>query len=154
MAELTDDRNNPKLGYGVNNTPVPQNEAYLILSEEERSQGFVRPVRRTYIHVGIPGPKYELQDLTEEQMKHGHQYGYVKYEKYPEDPDTSVTGRYWTQEQLDLARECGAVTSMSLALAETYARDPKFYGATYCVRCQMHRPVSEFVWEDGTVLGT
>ncbi|MGN6693881.1 MAG: hypothetical protein ACTHN0_06855 [Aquihabitans sp.] len=38
---------------------------------------------------------------------------------------------------------------MSLALAETYARDPKFYGATYCVGCHMHRPVAEFTW-DGT----
>ncbi|GAB3884441.1 hypothetical protein [Terrabacter terrigena] len=44
---------------------------------------------------------------------------------------------------------CGAVTTMGLRLAETYARDPKFYGATYCVGCRMHRPVSEFVW-DGT----
>ena len=38
---------------------------------------------------------------------------------------------------------------MSLPLAETYARDPKFYGATYCIECCMHLPVSEFVW-DGT----
>lgn len=46
-------------------------------------------------------------------------------------------------------KKCGAVTVMSQQIAETYARDPKFYGATYCVQCQMHRPVSEFVW-DGT----
>jgi hypothetical protein len=41
---------------------------------------------------------------------------------------------------------------MGQAIAETYARDPKFYGATYCVHCDMHRPVGpdgEFVW-DGT----
>jgi hypothetical protein len=47
---------------------------------------------------------------------------------------------------------CGTVTTMSRRLAETYARDPGFYGATYCVACQMHRPVGvagEFVW-DGT----
>jgi hypothetical protein len=44
---------------------------------------------------------------------------------------------------------CGAVTYMSRAIAETYARDPGFYGATYCVGCAMHRPVGEageFVW--------
>jgi hypothetical protein len=49
---------------------------------------------------------------------------------------------------------CGAVTTMGLAIAETYARDPKFYGSTYCVGCRMHRPVGlngEFVW-DGTNL--
>lgn len=44
---------------------------------------------------------------------------------------------------------CGCVTTMGTALAETYARDPKFYGATYCVNCRMHRPVTEFTW-DGT----
>lgn len=44
---------------------------------------------------------------------------------------------------------CGALTTMGIELAETYARDPKFYGATYCVGCSMHRPVAEFYW-DGT----
>ncbi len=42
---------------------------------------------------------------------------------------------------------CGAVTTMSIALAETYAADPKFYGATYCTTCQRHARVSEFRWE-------
>ena len=27
--------------------------------------------------------------------------------------------------------------------------DPFFYGATYCVGCQMHRPLAEFNWDDG-----
>lgn len=54
--------------------------------------------------------------------------------------------------------ECGAVTSMGLALCETYARDPSFYGATYCCGCLMHRPVGaqgEFTWlaEDGSDTG-
>jgi hypothetical protein len=42
---------------------------------------------------------------------------------------------------------CGVVTRMSQGLAETYARNPKFYGSTYCVGCSMHRPVSEFRWD-------
>lgn len=41
---------------------------------------------------------------------------------------------------------CGGTTTMSLDLATTYAMDPTFYGATYCVTCRMHRPVSEFHW--------
>lgn len=49
--------------------------------------------------------------------------------------------------------KCGTVTRMSGAIAETYARDPWFYGSTYCVRCQMHRPLEEFTWEpDGTTM--
>lgn len=44
---------------------------------------------------------------------------------------------------------CGSRTKMGTELSETYARDPHFYGATYCVRCSMHRPVGEngeFYW--------
>ena len=52
---------------------------------------------------------------------------------------------------------CGTVTTMGTALAETYARQPTFYGATFCVSCSMHRPVGpdgEFVWLDGSKVGT
>lgn len=44
---------------------------------------------------------------------------------------------------------CGTRTMMGKALSETYARNPKFYGATFCVGCNKHLPVNEFVW-DGT----
>ncbi len=50
---------------------------------------------------------------------------------------------------------CGVETRMGEALSATYARDPKFYGATYCVGCRKHLPVSEFVWSaDGEVVGS
>lgn len=45
---------------------------------------------------------------------------------------------------------------MGIAIAETYARQPSFYGATYCVHCQMHLPVGEhgeFIWEDRSKVG-
>jgi hypothetical protein len=92
----TNDPNDPRLTHGVDDAPVPQAEMYLVLSEEARAKGFIRPVRRSYQHL-----------------------------------------------------ECGAITTMSTALAETYARDPGFYGATYCATCHMHLPVGmngEFVW--------
>lgn len=51
--------------------------------------------------------------------------------------------------------KCGTVTTMGLALAETYAREPKFYGGTFCVGCGTHFPVGEFTWEpDGSVVGS
>lgn len=102
MGEITTDPNDPRLGKGVDSEKKPQNAAYLVLSEEERAKGFIRPVRRSYIHT-----------------------------------------------------KCGVVTSMPQAIAETYARDPKFYGATYCAGCQLHASVDEFLW-DGTneVLGS
>lgn len=104
MADLTSDPNDPRLTRGVDAEPTGQAEAYLVLSEEERVKGFVRPVRRTYVH-----------------------------------------------------QKCGTSTSMSQEIAETYARTPSFYGATFCVHCQMHLPVGaegEFVWDDGSKVGT
>ena len=51
--------------------------------------------------------------------------------------------------------KCGTETSMGNALAETYARDPKFYGATYCCACKAHFPVGEFTWsQTGQVVGS
>lgn len=102
MSDLTTDKNDPELGHGVDTEKVPQNKKYLVLSEEERAKGFIRPVRRDYVH-----------------------------------------------------SKCGVETRMGLALCETYARDPKFYGSTYCVGCSMHLPVSEFNWsEDNEVVGS
>lgn len=81
-----------------------QQKDYVVLSAEERAKGFVRPVRRTYVH------------------------------------DT-----------------CRSETSMGMAIAETYARHPEFYGATFCVTCGAHFPVGEhgqFRWLDGARVGT
>lgn len=42
---------------------------------------------------------------------------------------------------------CGALTQMGNALSETYARQPDFYGSTFCVGCKNHFPVAEFMWD-------
>lgn len=131
--------------------PNGQQRDYVILSDEERARGFVRPVRRNYVHVGPLGPQYPLRDLTEEEKKQYSEFGYIKYEAYP--PDKGPTGCYWTQARLDkIGKGCGTRTTMSLEIAETYARDPHFYGGTFCCGCGKHLPVGpagEFVW-DGT----
>jgi hypothetical protein len=49
---------------------------------------------------------------------------------------------------------CGTTTTMGRALSETYARDPSFYGATFCVRCNAHFPLIEFRWLDGEQVGS
>lgn len=117
---LTNDPNDPRLTHGADDEPVPQAEVYLVLSDEERAKGFVRPLRRAYRHERLKGDRTDfLVDM------------------------------------LKLEDGCGAVTTMGLALCETYARNPGFYGATYCTGCQRHRPVAEFVWvEDGEVVGS
>lgn len=73
-----------------------QQQGYVVLSEEERAKGFVRPVREGYKHL-----------------------------------------------------KCGGMTTMGRTIAETYARDPKFYSGTFCCHCGAHFPVGEngeFVW--------
>lgn len=106
---LTDNPHDPRLTYGADSKPRPQAEVYLTLPKAERARGFVRPVRRTYIH---------KRGISQQKPA------------------------------------CGVATTMAVPLAETYARDPKFYDATYCVGCQMHLPVNEFDWEDGTQVGS
>lgn len=147
---LTSDPNDPRLTRGPDEVPRPQAAAYLVLSEEERARGFVRPVRYSYVHAGPPGPAHVLRDLTPEQREHHEGSGYIKYESYENCTDhdhRSALGRYWTKQDLDyIGRGCGTETRMNPALAETYARDPHFYGATYCVGCHMHLPVNQFRW--------
>jgi hypothetical protein len=80
----------------INPNKGGQQNDYVVLAEEERAKGFVRPVRRSYVHL-----------------------------------------------------KCGVETRMGQTIAETYARDPKFYGGTFCVGCGAHFPVGpngEFVW--------
>lgn len=130
-----------------------QQKGYVVLSAEERAKGFVRPVRRAYQHVGMPAPKNPLRDLTPEEHERYDKYGYVKSEDYPPSGLSAVCGKFWTQAELDkIDKGCRTVTTMGQALAETYARDPSFYGGTYCCGCGTHHPVGatgEFIW-DGT----
>lgn len=98
------DRSNQEL---VSGKPVPkdrshvelkengQQKDYIVLSAEECSKGFVRPLRRSYIHT-----------------------------------------------------ICGSDTRMLQEIAETYARDPKFYNGTFCCACGKHYPLDQFVWKD------
>ena len=72
-----------------------QQKAYVVLTDEERAKGFVRPVRKVYTH-----------------------------------------------------KTCGTETRMITEIAETYARDPKFYSGTFCCFCKTHFPLDEFVWKD------
>jgi hypothetical protein len=150
----TTDPNDPRLGHGVDKDPGPQQDAYLVLPDEDRAKGFVRPLRRSYKHVGPSGPTHALRDLSsDERDRYGH-YGYVKFEKYPD--GDSLVGRYWTQAQLDaVGKGCRVITKMSQDIAETYARNPKFYGSTYCCGCCKHLPIDEFVWiDDGSRVGS
>lgn len=70
-------------------------KGYIVLSPEERAKGFVKPVRRSYVH-----------------------------------------------------QKCGVETTMGTGLAETYARNPRFYSGTFCVGCHTHFPLNEFLWSD------
>lgn len=52
--------------------------------------------------------------------------------------------------------KCGTTTRMGRSIAETYAREPTFYGSTFCMQCGTYGRVGEqgeFVWLDGTKVG-
>lgn len=169
---LTTDPNDPKLKEGQKNE-TGQHEIYLVLSEEERVQGFVRPYRDAYKHVGrkvepveIKGEILSLEegvkDCSEWAKNHYTKAnGYAAYLKYPES-ESPLVGTFLKIQEYQAIKEkkeyvggCGSVTTMGKALSETYARDPKFYGATFCCNCNKHLPVGEFVWTaDGEIVGS
>lgn len=126
---------------------------HYVLCPEDRAKGYVEPYRETYIHVGAPGPKYPLRDLTDDEHERYDRFGYIKFEAYP--PDGSITGRFWTQERLDkVGKGCGQLTRMPKACAETYAAQPSYYGSTFCCGCGDYFPVGpdgEFVWDKATM---
>ena len=85
----------------------------------------------------------------------------------PINPITGQHGDHWVLPESERAKgyvrpvrykyihtDCGATTSMGFPIAETYARDPKFYQSTFCCRCSQYLPVGEFEWEDGSVVGS
>ncbi|MDQ5961860.1 MAG: hypothetical protein QG669_252 [Patescibacteria group bacterium] len=88
----TTDKNDPRL---LLKGDDGQMHAYFVLSQEEKSKGFIRPIRGEYVH-----------------------------------------------------KKCATVTRMNSEIAESFARDPKLYSHTYCVKCINHFPVSEFLWKD------
>ena len=94
-----------------------QQRDYIVLTPAERAKGFVRPVRRTYVHVG--------------KLPEGEHYEYPVRKLF-------LGG-------------CGTRTTMATPIAETFARDPKFYdGGGFCCACGRHVPNDELVWEGTT----
>jgi hypothetical protein len=148
----TIDPDDPRLGRAGEG----MNEVYLVLSEQERAKGFVRPLRRGYVHVGraVCGtPIYDPEDRELPEGKTawicsglpGHEgecdsWLPVSAEELARFTDRGYLGG------------CDQTTYMGQEIAETYARNPAFYGATYCGGCKTHLPVGaygEFVWADG-----
>jgi len=80
-------------------------------------------------------------DHREIEPSTGMQKGYVVL-----CPDERAKGFVRPVRQSYKHTKCGTVTTMVLALAETYARDPKFYSGTFCCGCGKHFPVAEFTW--------
>lgn len=121
-----------------------QHKSYIILCEADRKLGFVRPYRDEYRHVGIR-PRFRTRPLNERELGLGYADEFACFEEYPVGgPEDLGQGRYWTKEELTSG--CDGITKMGRSLSETYARDPKFYGATFCVHCNRHLPVGQFTW--------
>lgn len=70
-----------------------------------------------------------------------------QYENYPTteegEPVQPVRRKYVHD---DDENGCGTVTRMSTSIARSVARDPEYYGKTFCADCGEHVPVSEVSW--------
>jgi hypothetical protein len=145
--KLTTNPRDPRLIRGPDSGPRPQNDCYLILSEEERAKGFVRPVRHQYVHRGrrVCGKPKMIKEYSD--MPH------VCVLPPNHNGECSVWQAVATGKLVDRLKRtgylggCDAITRMSNAIAETYAREPTFYGYTYCTLCSEHLPVDEFEWD-------
>ena len=137
-----------------------QHKDYIVLCPDERAKGFVRPYRDKYVHVGqsicakMVGQRRSAKPLGGPRhicaLPYGHEGGCDGV--FLGDVDQVTHARL---QQTHRKGGCGTATTMGRALSETYARDPKFYGATFCVGCNKHLPVGEFIWSvDGKVVGS
>ncbi len=76
-----------------------------------------------------------------ELKENGQQKGYVVL-----CPEERAKGFVRPYRDTYLHTVCGCTTKMSVAIAETYARNPQFYSGTFCQHCAKHFPLEEFVW--------
>jgi hypothetical protein len=138
---------------------VGQHRDYIVLCPDERAKGFVRPYRDKYIHTGrkVCGA-WESPPVSRINGTIGVCTKELGHEGNHCDPQTlhvSLGDAKKIRDRQIWPWGCGVETKMGQALSETYARDPSFYGATFCVRCNQHLPVGEFVWSaDGETVGS
>ncbi len=118
-----------------------QQKGYVVLSAEERAKGFVRPLRQSYVHVGDK-PQHPTRPLSAEEQERYADSNFVAFEIYPLS-EAPMVGKFWTAQEM---HGCGVTTTMARSIAETYARNPKFYGGTFCTGCGKHLPVAQFRW--------
>lgn len=134
---------------------------HFVLCPEDRAKGYVEPYRESYIHVGRPGPRYPLRDLTAEEearlndgVAADDPERIVKYEDYPES-ERPALGKIWSWGDLEkVGKGCGQLTRMPTPVAASYAAQPGYYGSTFCCGCRAYFPVGrngEFVWDRETM---
>lgn len=142
---MTTDRNDPLL---KEHHPDGQQKAHMVLSAEERAKGFTRPLRDSYVHSGA-GPF----------CGEAHTNADGSVSNCTGAPDHEGECSSWMEEGRFQLHEsgCDATTKMGSSIAETYARNPDYYGSTYCSGCGAYFPVGEFgefTWHDGSKVGS
>lgn len=116
--------------------------AHEKLEQAERKAAETIPVDRSARQLSGGGPVTE--DHREIKPESGQQKGYVVLT-----PAERAKGFVRPFRDAYRHLKCGAITTMSRDIAETYARDPGFYSGTFCTTCRAHFPVGEngeFTW--------
>lgn len=155
LAEQTDETRKADLLYGViSGCGISEGAAYLfgpeaVFALDAASQNAMPlPVDRTQTTTTNGEP---LNQTPETDSPTGQHANYVILTE-------SERAKGFVRPCRDAYRhdKCGTTTTMGRSIAETYARDPKFYGSTFCCHCKGHFPVGEngeFVWieNDGSI---
>lgn len=139
------------VGHIVFSVAQAKNFAYLLIRkanevEEEGRRAFWKkkeeevPLVDRSARVMTDGPP-EKPDHREIEPSTGMQKGYIVLSA-----EERAKGFVRPVRRTYTHATCGTTTTMGISLAETYARDPKFYSGTFCCTCRAHFPLNEFVW--------
>jgi hypothetical protein len=81
-------------------------------------------------------------------------YGKKRPDGQHENHPTDTSGEYVAPIRNQYVHnKCGVATRIGSAIAETYAKNPKMYGSTFCCGCSDYFPVAQFKWDDGVTVG-
>lgn len=131
------------VGHIVFSPEEARNLARILLEKADIAQReAIPPADRSKRCMTDGSPELPREEYTQIDPATGQQKGYVAL-----CPTERAKGFVRPVRQSYKHLRCGCVTTMGIALAETYARDPGFYSGTFCCYCRSHFPLDQFVWE-------
>lgn len=131
-----------KLRNGIIAGTLEKNESSREMKALREAERVIQAASVDRTKVELAGGKPITPDYQEINPATGQQKGYAVLS-----PEERHKGFVRPVRNSYVHLPCGTVTTMSDDLAETYARDPKFYSGTFCSYCRTHFPLDQFCWK-------